>query len=30
MICSFNNNMLEKLANGKAFNIIVNAQLFTT
>ena len=30
MICSFNNNMLEKLANGKAFNITASAQLFTT
>ena len=29
MICSFNNNMLEK-ANGKAFNITASAQLFTT
>ena len=29
MICSFNNNMLEK-ANGKAINITASAQLFTT
>ena len=30
LICSFNNNMLEKLANDKAFNIMASAQLFTT
>ena len=28
IICSFNNNMLQKWTNGKAFNIIASAQFF--
>ena len=30
IICSFNNNTLEKWANGKAFNIMASAQFFAT
>ena len=30
IICSFNNNTLQKWTNGKAFNIIASAQFFTT
>ena len=30
IICSFNNNTLQKWTNGKAFNIIASAQFFAT
>ena len=30
IICSFNNNTLQKWTNGKAFNIMASAQIFTT
>ena len=30
IICSFNNNTLEKRTNGKAFNIMASAQFFAT
>ena len=30
LICSFNNNTLQKWTNGKAFNIMASAQFFTT
>ena len=30
IICSFNNNALEKCTNGKAFHIVASAQFFTT
>ena len=30
IICSFNNNTLQKWTNGKAFNIMASAQFFTT
>ena len=30
IICSFNNNMLQKWNNGKAFNIMASAQFFAT
>ena len=30
IICSFNNNTLQKWTNGKAFNIMASAQFFAT
>ena len=30
IICSYNNNALQKWTNGKAFNIMASAQFFTT
>ena len=30
IICSFNNNVLQKWTNGKAFNIMPSAQFFAT
>ena len=30
IICSFNNNMLQKWTNGKAFNIMASTQFFAT
>ena len=30
IICSLNNNTLQKWTNGKAFNIITSAQVFAT
>ena len=30
IICSFNNNVLQKWTNGKAFNIMAIAQFFAT
>ena len=30
IICSYNNNTLQKWTNGKAFNIMASAQFFAT
>ena len=30
IVCSFNNNTLQKWTNGKAFNIMASAQFFAT